>query len=407
MKDVEMEYETVSEAAIRLGVTSRAVQKWAASGKITGAIKEDGVWKLPKATVVLENVAEPLERGYSEEVEDVYSVAPFRNALPLLTGSYSVGRGMEYINAIEDIDDRNIALSEYYFFRGNSEQAIMILEPYLDSHDPSLRYSANLITTFANLMAGHIHRVRFSMDNIKEQVGRGLRTKSPKKLHALGVMTATTLSVLFHTPVVNLPPLENYLKFLEGGVKLWACYILAHKAYIEGDYNKCLSISELSIALAPSTFSIATVYIHITAAIALVNMKKTKEAGEHIREAWRIAEPDGLLAPFAQHYGLLGGMIEIFFKKDYPREFKDILDMSYSFGSGWRKIHNHDNKRDVADNLLGIEFVIAMLYSRGWTYKEIANHLQISERSVSNRISDIFTKLGVNNRKSLIQFMLY
>ena len=42
-----MKYETVKEAAERLGVTARTVQKWAAAGKIPGAMKAGRDWQIP------------------------------------------------------------------------------------------------------------------------------------------------------------------------------------------------------------------------------------------------------------------------------------------------------------------------------------------------------------------------
>ncbi len=36
---IKTKYETAQQAAVRMGVTPRAIQKWAATGKITGAVK--------------------------------------------------------------------------------------------------------------------------------------------------------------------------------------------------------------------------------------------------------------------------------------------------------------------------------------------------------------------------------
>ena len=42
-----MTYETPSRAAKRLGVTTRAIQKWAVEGRIPGATKMAGTWMIP------------------------------------------------------------------------------------------------------------------------------------------------------------------------------------------------------------------------------------------------------------------------------------------------------------------------------------------------------------------------
>lgn len=41
-----------------------------------------------------------------------------------------------------------------------------------------------------------------------------------------------------------------------------------------------------------------------------------------------------------------------------------------------------------------IEFTIAMLYNRNWRIKEIAFHLEMSERTVKNYLSTIYEKLA-------------
>ncbi len=400
------EYETVQETADRLGVTIRAVQKWAARGRIPGAVKSGRSWKIPKNAVVLESVLSVYAERATNGITDLHQNSPFRIAMPLLNSSYPIGKCMEYINTIPDPDDRNIALAEYYFFSGRSEDATKVVEPYLDSHDLSLHFSANLICGFANLSSGHTHLTRFAMRNLQEQVRKGLRSDAPPQLHAIGIFIATAASVLLHIPVPPIPPLEEYISYLPGGLKLYACYVLAHKAYLEKEYSRCLTIADMGAALAPQVFPIALTYIHIVAAMALVNMKRVDEAKKRIDVAWKLAQPDDLLEPFAEHHGLLQGMIEIYFKNDYPVEFKRIISITYAFSAGWRMIHNPEAKRDVADNLSTTEFTVAMLYSRGWSYKEIAGHLQISLKSVQRHISNIFDKVGVHNKEQLSEFVL-
>lgn len=267
------------EAALRFGVTVRAIQKWAAAGRIPGAQKLGRNWFIPRTAVILEEAPkkEP-QPQIPNSVPDLYQLHPFREALPLMNARFPVGKCMDYIRAIPDEHDRNIALGEYYFFSGQAEEATKVLEPYLDSHDPALRYSAALLCTFANLARGHIHLARFAMGVLKAQVRAGLATDSPPKLHALGIFTATTASVLLHLPVPDLPPLEDYLRYLPEGIKLWACYVLAHKAYLEKDYSRSLAIADMSIALGSHDYPIAMIYLNLVSVMALMSLKRPEEA---------------------------------------------------------------------------------------------------------------------------------
>jgi len=398
------EFETAKEAALRLGVTPRAIQKWAAEGRIPGAARHGKSWMIPKNAVVTESADK--EKEIPDNVPDVYQMSPFRVAMPLLNSAYPVGKVMEYIESIPDAADRDIALAEYYFFSGQSEKCAKAVTEYQDSHDPSLRFSANLLAAFSNLAGGHTHLTRFALGNLKEQMAKGFHMDAPVKVHAIGVFTATTASVLLHLPVQQIPPLEEYLKHLPNGLRLYGFYVLAHKAYLEKDYSRALTFTDAGLAMSFDVYPIAFVYLHIMAAIALMNLKRPKEAAERLEKAWKIAEPDNLLEPFGEHHGLLQGLIEIYFKDQYPELHKKIDNITYTFSAGWRKVHNPDTKHEVADNLTTMEFTIAMLYSRGWTADEIGEHLQITGRTVYNRITGIFNKLGISNKDQLDQYML-
>ncbi len=139
----------------------------------------------------------------------------------------------------------------------------------------------------------------------------------------------------------------------------------AHKAYLEQDYARCLTIADMGISLSTQVYPIASVYAHIVAAMALVNLKQMDQARKHIDEAWKLAAPDDIIEPFGEHHGLLQGLIEVYFKNDYPNDFERIISITYAFSAGWRAIHNPDTNHDVADNLTTTEFTVAMLYNRG------------------------------------------
>jgi len=137
-----------------------------------------------------------------------------------------------------------------------------------------------------------------------------------------------------------------------------------------------------------------------------VALKESEKAKEQMLLAWKIAKPDGLIEAFGEHHGLLGGVLEATLKKDWPKEFKQIINITYSFSSGWRKVHNPDTGHDVADNLTTTEFAIAMLTARGWTYQEISRHMGISANTVKFHMGTVIGKLGIKQKNDLKKYML-
>lgn len=114
----------------------------------------------------------------------------------------------------------------------------------------------------------------------------------------------------------------------------------------------------------------------------------------HLLEAWTLARPDDLIEGFGEHHGLMDGMLESAFKENWPEDLRRILDVTYRFSRGWRRIHNPDTGHEVADNLTTTEFAVAMLTAQGWTGREIAAHINVSPNTVKRHLAEIKKKLG-------------
>ena len=119
-----------------------------------------------------------------------------------------------------------------------------------------------------------------------------------------------------------------------------------------------------------------------------------------------IACPDGLIEPLAEHHGLLGGMLEAAIKPAWPDDFRRIIDITYRFSAGWRRVHNPATGDDVADNLATTEFAACMLAARGWSNAEIAAHMGISPNTVKSYVSAALRKLGITRRRDPSRIML-
>ncbi len=399
-----MGFESVKSAAQRLGVTTRAVQKWAAKGKISGAKKTGRDWLIPAGC--------PDPRKGSAYIKTETSSAEgfaFRQSLPLLSGKFSAGKSLEYINSLEDEDDRNIALGEYYYYTGNPEKAAELIEPYLISDSPALKYSAELYSVFINIALGRTHLAKYSLNRLYKQMQEGFENPDhPIKEHAVGVMTAHALNVLLHveTEIKSKPPLEDFMKYLSGGFKLWACYVLAYRAYQNKKYEVALGISDLALALVPEEYPVPTIYCRLVGVMSLVGLMRINEAKERFSDLWVMIEADGFYEIVGEHYTELMGMVDALFKKSEPEIYDKLFKIIRTFGVNWIKLHNSMSDHEVADNLTATEFTVAMLYNRGWSAQEISSHLDISEYTVRSYIKTIYIKLGINDKKSLAQYML-
>ncbi len=326
--------------------------------------------------------------------------------MPLLNTPFKLGEAKKAAEEMSDSDARNIALAEYYYFSGQPEMASVMAEPYLSHKDVALRLSACWIFAYANLALDRIPKAKLCM-GILQQMVSSIDGNTPTRDKALITCVSTGASVLLHLPLPKiLTPLKQYIHMMQPGLRLFVLYIEAHHSYLQGQYGVAVGIAETALALESELYPIPSVYLHLVASMGYINMNHPEMAKQHLAEAWKIAQPDDLIEAFGEHHGLLGGCLESTFKRSAPDDFKRMIDITYKFSAGWRKVHNPETGHNVADDLSTTEFAACMLAARGWTNQEIADHMGVSQITVRHYISSSLQKLNITQRKDLQKFML-
>ena len=389
-----------SELARRLEITPSQITR-ILNGD-TKTISSDILIKLTK----LFGVSADYLLGITDKKEIIKEKHTTRVPMLLMSSAFSLGRCIEFIESIDDVPQKEMAYAEYYYFSGRHEKAVEYAEMYLNCEDIMLKLSASLIYTFANLSLDRIHSARFGLERLKEYLKEAMLEETDKKTRACCVFVATAAHTLLHIPVGDLPPLAEYLSEFTKGMQLWGAYVLAHKAYLVKDYQRSLGIVQTCLMTCSKVYPIAMIYLNLVVAMDLMNLKETDKAKVYFMKVWEISRPDNLIEGIGEHHGLLQGLIETCMKKDYPEDYARIINITYKFSAGWRRIHNPDTNEDVADNLTTTEFTIAMLANRGWTNKEISEYLEITPRTVKQHLTCVFNKLNIENRKQLKNFML-
>ncbi|MCC8098169.1 MAG: helix-turn-helix transcriptional regulator [Eubacterium sp.] len=378
-----MEYISAKEAAAKWGITEESVQTYCNEGQIDGAVNLGKSWAVPITAEKPEGTKKEVnKKSEAETITIKKSSEKLRTAMPLINTPYKLGEALKSIEKIEDRETRSIALAEYYYFSGQSSKASDIVEEYLTHSDISLRLSACWLYAYANLALDRIPRTKQAMTQVRETV-MAVSEDTPALYRAFAICIATGASILLHLPLPeNATPVKKCVHMLPPGLKLFSLYIEAHHAYLNKQYGVAIGIAETALALETELYPIPSIYLHLVAAMGHINLKQSEQAKTHLLEAWDIARPDDMIEAFGEHHGLLGGVLEAAIKKDYPNDFRRMIDITYSFSAGWRKIHNPYTGHFVADDLTTTEFTVAMLAARSWSNKEISSHLSISTNTV-------------------------
>ena len=396
-----MDYITVRQAAQEWGISERLVQKYCAQGRIEGAMKFGSSWGVPAGASKPEDPRK--EKGGM--VPSVHQPVSVSGLMPLMNTAFKPGHCRETVCGMPEGPCKEIAWAEYYYFSGHPEQAEQRAKLYLNSPDPAIRLSACLIYAYANLSIGQIQQARFGLSELKKSFAEA--PELLPQMQAAGAFILSAAAVLLHLPLPEeLPSIRDYLPLLPAGLRAFALYVQAHRAYLQKDYEKSLGIVEATLAMQDNVYPIPSIYLHLVAVMDYMSLRQVEQAQFHLLAAWKLAQPDDLIEGFGEHHGLLGGMLEAVIKKDWPEDFKRIIAITYRFSAGWRKIHNPSTGHDVADNLTTTEFAAAMLAARGWTNQEIGEHMNISPNTVKRHISMALQKLNIRHRQDLKKYML-
>ena len=399
-----MESLTARQTAEKWGLAPRTVQQLCTQGRIPGAQKFGKSWAIPANAARPEDLRRNKQEPTAPPPDLVMPDAPF-TMMPLMNTPFRPGQCRATVEAMAEGPRKDMAWAEYYYFSAQAEQAAQAAKPYLASPDLGLRLSACWIYGYANLTTGQIRQARHALETVQRTLAEG-ENLSPS-LRAAVSFVAAGAAVLLHLPLpVGLPSTRDLLPLLSPGLRAFALYVQAHYLYLQKDYAKSVGMVEAALVMGAEAYPIPAIYLHLAAVMDYMRLRQLPQAQAHLFSAWTLARPDDLIEGFGEHHGLMGGMLESTFKVKWPEDLRRILDVTYRFSWGWRRVHNPDTGHEVADNLTTTEFSVAMLTAQGWTSRESAAHMNISPNTVKRHLVEIKKKLGISNRKELKQYML-
>lgn len=396
-------YLSVREAAEKWGVSERRINQYCSEGRIPGAERIGKAWVIPACADKPGDPRKQKKQSASHKSTDLPEL--FSGFMPLMNTVFVPGCCVETVEKMEAGPKKDIAMAEYYYFSGRAEKAMQETEVYLTNPDVGIRLSACWIFAYSCLTMGRIDNARRVLHELQNTLTVNREKDTP--IRAMESFAAFAAAVLLHLPLPEkMPPMETFMPLLPPGLRAFALYVLAHYLYLKEEYGQSAGIVEATLAMGADAYPISAIYLHLVAVMDYMSLKQPDRAQKHLLTAWEIARPDDLIEGFGEHHGLLGAMLEATIKPEWPEDFKRIIDITYRFSSGWRRVHNPITGHDVADDLTTTEFSIAMLAARGWTNQEIAKHLNISANTVKDHISEAMRKLRVATRKELKKYML-
>ena len=150
---------------------------------------------------------------------------------------------------------------------------------------------------------------------------------------------------------------------------------------------------------------IPEIYLRMSCAVAYHNTGSREKAISHMDKAIALALKDrlyGILTEYVRHFdGLLEERISLL-----DKEAVIIINELYSrYKIGWAKLSGAVRNKFIATNLTPREHEIAKLTAFGFSVKEIANILYVSESTVKQTIARVISKTGVYDKSDFASIL--
>ena len=400
-----MNYITVKDASEKWGVSARRVQILCNQERIKGAYRFGRDWMIP-ADAVLPNA----RRKDEEPTLPMPRKSPFLDMTNLYNKAGGANECAEML--INHPEAYALFEAEIAYRRGEIDKVYDKARYFLSSHSGFYAIIAGgMLLALCAIWRGDIHLWNEAKRHICE---------APCKSESEREIISLTLAVVDSSIYDN----KDYPDWFTTG-SFEVLHKDAHPAakvyYVKYLYMSAFAIASKQIALEgisglalmriiPLTIEpmitqavvdntvLPEIFLRMSCAVAYHNAGEKQKAIKHIDRAVALALPDGLYGVLTEYIRHFDGLLEERIALVDTSAVIIVKELYKTYSIGWSKLSGNVRNRYIASNLTAREREVAKLVAFGFTNKDIASMLYISESTVKQTIVKVIQKSGVNDK---------
>ena len=401
-----MKYITVKEASEKWGIKSRRIQVLCSENRIKGASKFGRDWMIPETAVLpkgnksKENPSLPMPKK-----------SPFLDMTSLYNNPGSANACAEIL--INQPEAYALFKAQIAYRKGDIERVYEQARYFLKAHSGFYAIiGGGMLLAQCAIWRGDIYLWKEAKMHIFEAPCKDEHDREIVSL-ALAIIDSSIYDNKDYPNWFKLGNFEQIPGDSHPAAKVFYVKYLYMTAYgVATNQFKLDGVEGLALMrMIPNTIEpmisqavidktiVPEIYLRMSCAVAYYNSEQKELAINHIDKAISLALPDklyGLLTEYVRHFGeLLYQRIELQ-DKDAIKEIKSLYEI---YSVGWARLSSQVKEKYVAINLDSKEREIAKLSAFGYTVKEIASIMHLSESTVSHDITKILNKTGILNKK--------
>lgn len=401
------ELMTVKDAARKWGVTPRRVQGLCNEGSIKGAVRFGRAWMIPMHAVL----------PSSSKGDEPHLPMPRKSPFLDMTNLYhTVGMADECAEMLVNNPEAYILFeAQIAYRRGEIDKVYDRARYFLSSHSGFYAVlGGGMLLAQCAIWRGDINLWYEAKRHICEAP---CKTEHEREIVSLSLAIVdssiydnkdypewfTTGNLLALPPDAHPAAKVYYIKYL-----YMAAYDLASRQ-IELEDVQGLALMRIipntiepliTQAVVDKTL-LPEIFLRLSCAVAYHNSGDRTRAIAHIDKAVSLALPDQLYGVLTEYIRHFDGLLEERISLVDERATEAVSDLYKTYSVGWAKISGSVRNRNLAVNLTAREREIAKLTAFGFTAREIATALYISESTVKQTVLRVIQKTGIPSRAEL------
>ena len=395
---------TVKEAAEKWGVTPRRVQGLCKEGKIRGATRWERTWMIPDHAVL------PSTNKGAEPHMPMPKKSPFLD----MTGIYNeAGKAEASALLLENNNEAHqLFQAQIAYRRGEIERVYDKARYFLSAHSGFYAIlGGGMLLAQCAIWRGDVHL----WNEAKRHICQAPCITSTER-----EIVSLTLAIIdssiydnndfpawftrgnFEVLPSDAHPAAKvfYIKYLY----MTAYDVASRQKEVEGVSGLALmkmipnTIEPLITQARVDKTVIPEIFLRLSCAVAYHYSGQRELAISHIDKAIALALPDGLYGILVEYVRHFDGLLEERIALVDPSCELIVKELYRTYSVGWAKLSGTVRNRYIATNLTFREREIAKLVAFGFTTKEIAAMLYISESTVKQTVLRVVQKTGVKDR---------
>lgn len=395
---------TVKQAAEKWGVTPRRVQSLCKEGKIKGATRWERTWMIPDHAVL----------PSTNKGEEPHMPMPKKSPFLDMTGIYNeAGRAEESATLLENNKEAHeLFQAQIAYRRGEIERVYDKARYFLSAHSGFYAIlGGGMLLAQCAIWRGDIHLWNEAKRHI---------CQAPCNTSTEREIVSLTLAIIDSSIYDN----KDYPQwFTRGNFEVLPsdAHPAAKVFYIKHLFMAAFAVASKELELEgvsglalmkmiPNTIEpfitqarvdktvIPEIFLRLSCAVAYHYSGQRELAVEHIDKAIALALPDGLYGILVEYVRHFDGLLEERIAEVDEGAEMVVKELYRTYSIGWARLSGTVRNRYIATNLTSREREIAKLVAFGFTTKEIAAMLYISESTVKQTVLRVVQKTGVKDR---------